>query len=160
MTHAAANPECKTLEQLVEKEMSKNIHILNGMNNEKLGHKQGDPYHNYESAARTILRLLYLLTLLTHLIKNLKAYPEELVSNIAKKSYEDSIESFHPAVLREGIKAAFMTVPTRKEFMENAFNTTDKQVFNNILGELLKPLATFVAKMWKYYKDKKLTNLE
>lgn len=160
MKLSAANPECKTLEQLIEKEISKNIHVLNGMNNEKLGHKEGDPYHKYESASRTILRLLYLLTLLTHLIKNLKAYPEELVSNIAKKSYEDSIESFHPAVLREGIKAAFMTVPTRKEFMEGAFDITDKQKFSEILGEMLKPLALFVGRMWKYYKDKKITNLE
>eukprot|EP00826_Nyctotherus_ovalis_P066918 TRINITY_DN994_c0_g1_i13.p1 TRINITY_DN994_c0_g1~~TRINITY_DN994_c0_g1_i13.p1 ORF type:complete len:167 (+),score=70.61 TRINITY_DN994_c0_g1_i13:321-821(+) len=160
MKHAEANKDCKTIEQLVEKEMGKGIHVLNGMNNAKLGHGDGDPYKDYESAARTILRLLYLLTLLTHLMKNLKAYPEELVSNIAKKSYEDSIEGFHPAVLREGIKAAFMTVPTRKEFMENAFGVTDKQVFSNILGEILKPLAGFVARMWKYYKDKKITNLE
>ena len=160
MKHASANSECKTIEQLIEKEISKNIHVLNGMNNEKLGHKEGDPYYKYESASRTILRLLYLLTLLTHLIKNLKTYPEELVSNIAKKSYEDSIESFHPAVLREGIKAAFMTVPTRKEFMENAFGITDKKEFSDTLGEILKPLATFVGRMWKYYKEKNITNLE
>jgi len=160
MKHASANSECKTIEQLIEKEMSKNIHVLNGMNNGKLGHKEGDPYYKYESASRTILRLLYFLTLLTHLIKNLKTYPEELVSNIAKKSYEDSIEKFHPAVLREGIKAAFMTVPTRKEFMENAFGMTDKQQFSNTLEEILKPLATFVGRVWKYYKDKKIATLE
>ena len=160
MRRQSENPECKTIEKLIEKEISLNIHVLNGTNNDQMNHKQGDPYHTYESASRNILRLLYFLTLLTHLIKNLRMYPEELVSNIAKKSYEDSIEKFHPGVLREAIKAAFMSVPTRKEFMESAFNTTDKTKFNEILGDVMKPLAQFVGRMWKYYKDKNITNLE
>lgn len=160
MKLAAKNPDCPTIQQLIEKEMAQNIHVLNGSNGEKMGRKEGDPYYKYESASRTILRLLYFLTLITHLTKNMRTYPEELLSNVAKKSYADSIESFHPPVLREGIKAAFLTVPTRKEFMESAFGSVTKQEFNDILGEILKPLATFVARMWKYYKDKNITNLE
>ena len=160
MNRANSNTDCKSLEQLIDKEMSLNIHALNGMNGEQMGRKPDDPYFKYESASRTILRLMFFLTLLTHLLKNLKTYPEELVSNIAKKSYEDSIEKFHPGVLREAIKTAFMTVPTRKEFMENAFGVTEKQKFNDILVEILKPLAMFVGRMWKLYKEKNITNLE
>ena len=80
--------------------------------------------------------------------------------NIAKKSYNDSIASFHPAFLRESISAAFMTVPSREDFMMNAFDTTDKKIVGDILLSVLKPLAVFVARLWKYYKEKGLTSLE
>eukprot|EP00829_Urostomides_striatus_P006367 TRINITY_DN16937_c0_g1_i1.p1 TRINITY_DN16937_c0_g1~~TRINITY_DN16937_c0_g1_i1.p1 ORF type:complete len:104 (+),score=16.20 TRINITY_DN16937_c0_g1_i1:76-387(+) len=94
------NPDCKNVVDIVEKEMKLNIHILSGNNNEKHGHKKGDPYGSYESASRSILRLIWFLTLLTHLFKNLRAYPEETMEKIASKSYNDSIAHFHPPVLR------------------------------------------------------------
>ncbi len=164
-------PDCKSVQQIVEKEISLNLHVLSGGNGEKYGHKPGDPLYKYESgtpsskitrilAARTILRLLYFLTLLTHLLKNIRQYPEELMSNIALKSYKDSIEQFHTGVLREAIKAALMTVPTREEFMKNMFGAVDKKAFYDILASILKPLATLVARVWKYYQEKKLTSLE
>ena len=140
--------------------MSLNLHVLSGSNGDKYGYKEGHPLHKYESASRTILRLLYFLTLLTHLLKNLKQFPEELMSNIARKSYEDSIASFHPPVLREAIKAAFLTIPTRKEFLENAFGPMDKKEIYDIIGNVLKSLAALVARIWKYYQEKKLTSLE
>ncbi len=160
MDHANNYTDCKYIHELVEKEMSLNLHVLSGSNGEKYGYKEGHPLHKYESASRTILRLLYFLTLLTHLLKNMKQYPEELMANIARKSYEDSIAQFHPPVLREAIKAAFLTIPSRKEFMESAFGVTDKKVFADKITELLKPLAGVVARIWKYYQEKKLTTLE
>jgi len=114
----------------------------------------------YIIAARTVLRLIWFLTLLTHLIKNLNTYQDEMMSTVAQKSYNDSIAPFHPVVLREGIRAAFLTVPTRNDFMKDAFGTTDKAVFLGIMGGFLKPLAIFVARLWKYYKEKGLTALE
>ncbi len=107
-----------------------------------------------------MLRLLYFLTLLTHLLKNIRQYPEELMSNIGKKSYEDSIAVFHSPVLREAIKAAFLTVPTRENFMKNVFGLTDRKAFIDILTSVMKPLAMLVARVWKYYQEKKLTALE
>ena len=82
------------------------------------------------------------------------------MSTIGQKSYADSISPFHPAILREAINAAFLTVPARKDFMKSAFGTTDKKVFHDIFGSMLKPLALFVARLWKYYKDKGITNIE
>ena len=82
------------------------------------------------------------------------------MSTVAKKSYDDSIASFHTLVLRESIKTAFETVPTRNEFMTTIFGITDKKVFSDTLTEILKPLAAFVARLWKYYQEKSLTKLE
>lgn len=153
-------PDCVYMNEIVEKEMGKNLHILSGGNNEKLGYKKGDPYFTYESASRTILRLLWFLTLITHLFKNLRTYKDEPMDNIAKKSYNDSISSFHSPVLREAISTAFATVPTKKEFMQKNFGVTEFKAFSDILGNLLKPLAGFIARLWKYYQEKKLTTLE
>jgi hypothetical protein len=111
-------------------------------------------------ASRTILRLVWFLTLVTHLFKNLREFPSELLSNIAAKSYNDSIASFHTPVLQQAIKAAFLTVPTRAEFMKSAFGITDEKTATETLMTLLKLLAAFVARMWKYYQEKKLTTLE
>ncbi len=82
------------------------------------------------------------------------------MSNIAQKSYNDSIYSFHPGFLREAISAAFLTVPARTDFFQSAFGTTDIKLANEILGIILKPLATFVARMWKYYKERGITIIE
>jgi len=97
---------------------------------------------------------------MTHLMKNIKQYPDELMSNIGHKSYHDSIANFHPPILREAINAAFLTVPTRKDFMKDAFGITDNTEFNNILASLMKPMATFITRLWKYYKAKGITNIE
>lgn len=112
------------------------------------------------AATRTILRLIWFLTLLTHLIKNIRAYPEELMSEIARKSYDDSICAFHPPVLREAIRATFVTIPARMDFSKSAFGTTDNKKFTEIVTVILKPLAIFVARLWKYYKDKGITTIE
>ncbi len=163
------HPECTCVHEIVEKEMKQNLHILSGNNNEKHGYPKGHALNNYESgmhrwtdppASRTILRLIWFLTLLTHLLKNMKQYSEETMPNLARKSYLDSIAPFHPAVLREAICAIFMTVPTRRDFMENAFGIKDRAEFDKVLANLLKPLAGFVSRLWKYYQEKQLTTLE
>ena len=42
-------PDCKALHEIIEREMSLKIHLLNGFNCEKFGYKKGDLYGNYES---------------------------------------------------------------------------------------------------------------
>lgn len=160
LERAAQHPECKSLQELIEKEMELKIHLLNGTNNDKLGYTKGHPYYSYESATRTSLRLLWFLTLLTHLVKNLRDYPDELMSEVGKKSYNDSIAAFHPPVLREAIRAAFMTIPARKDFSQSAFGVSDPKKFIDITSSILKPLAIFVSRLWKLYKDKGITNIE
>ena len=82
------------------------------------------------------------------------------MSELGKKSYQDSIANFHPAFLREAINMAFMTVPARSDFCLSAFGTSDLKVFHEILGGLVKPLAVLVARLWKYYKEKGITLIE
>ena len=167
--HMVRYSECKTMSEIVDKEMALNLHVLSGSNSEKYGYTKGHPLYKYESgtripcnmiASRTILRLVWYLTLVVHLFKNLREYPGELLSNVAAKSYNDSIASFHTTVLQQAIKAAFLTVPTRAEFMRNAFGTADEKTSSELLVTMLKLLAAFVARIWKYYQEKKLTSLE
>ena len=82
------------------------------------------------------------------------------MANIAKKSYEDSIAKFHTVTMKEAVKQALLTVPTRADFMKEAFGTTDKKEFTDMIAALLQPLATLVARLWKYYQEKKIANLE
>ncbi len=49
MERKGQHPECKYVHELIDKEMSLKIHLLNTFNNEKFGFKKGDPYADYES---------------------------------------------------------------------------------------------------------------
>ena len=49
MDHAARYPECTTIQQIVDKEISLNLHVLSGGNGEKFGYKKEDPMFLYES---------------------------------------------------------------------------------------------------------------
>ena len=47
--HEKTYPDLPTLQLIVEKEISLNIHILSGTNNDKYPHGKVPPYNNYES---------------------------------------------------------------------------------------------------------------
>ncbi len=158
--HAKTHTDCATLQEIIAKEMSLNIHVLSGGNNSKFARGKEPLYAHYESASRTILRLLWFLSLITHLLKGLKETPGDSLSSVGRKAYNNSIAPFHPFMLRNAIRLIFYTVPSRKHFIEKTFGGIDEATFSGLASEVLIPLEPLVEYLWKYYKDRSLTQLE
>jgi len=139
--HIKNYPELPTLQGLIEKEMALGIHILSGSNNEKYSRGKDPIYAKYESgilffiqylASRTILRLLWFLTLIKNLLKGLKENPKENMSSVGRTAYNNSIAPWHPFMLRNAIRLIFYTVPTRKHFIQKTFGDITDEAFAEI----------------------------
>eukprot|EP00826_Nyctotherus_ovalis_P050462 TRINITY_DN6182_c0_g3_i2.p1 TRINITY_DN6182_c0_g3~~TRINITY_DN6182_c0_g3_i2.p1 ORF type:complete len:224 (-),score=70.91 TRINITY_DN6182_c0_g3_i2:186-857(-) len=158
--HAKRYPELPTLQLIVEKEISQNIHVLSGNNNDQ--HPQGHvpPYNDYESAARTILRLLWFLTLIRNLLRGLQEDPKRSLSSVGRKAYNESIAPYHPFFLRNAIRLIFYTVPSRKHFVHDTFGEVDPKTFNAIVEPVIAGLTPLIEYLWKYYGDREMIHLE
>ena len=101
-------PECKTIQQLILKEMELNIHKLNGENNSKFGHKK-DKYEKYCSASRTFLRLLWFMEFLIEIFKTILAdRKKDNIKKIIGNSYDKILAPRHSWLVRRAVGAAMM----------------------------------------------------
>ena len=102
-------PECKTIQQLILKEMELNIHKLNGENNSKFGHKKKDKYEKYCSASRTFLRLLWFMEFLIEIFKTILAdRKKDNIKKIIGNSYDKILAPRHSWLVRRAVGAAMM----------------------------------------------------
>jgi hypothetical protein len=102
-------PECKTIQQLILKEIELNIHKLNGENNSKFGHKKKDKYEKYCSASRTFLRLLWFMEFLIEIFKTILAdRKKDNIKKIIGNSYDKILAPRHSWLVRRAVGAAMM----------------------------------------------------
>jgi len=102
-------PQCKTIQQLILKEIELNIHQLNGENNSKFGHKKKDKYEKYCSASRTFLRLLWFMEFLIEIFKTILAdRKKDNIKKIIGNSYDKILAPRHTWLVRRAVGAAMM----------------------------------------------------
>ena len=113
-------PEVESLQQLMEKEIELNIHVLNGENNNSHGHKKKTKYHSYVSGSRTIIRLSWFMNFLIHVFK--KLYSTELAFNkLVVASYEEILAPKHTWFVRKAAGVAFNLAPSKRSVAYKVF---------------------------------------
>ncbi|XP_007943595.1 ceramide-1-phosphate transfer protein [Orycteropus afer afer] len=75
--------------------------------------------HHPDSGCRTVLRLHRALHWLQLFLEGLRASPEDArTSTLCTDSYNASLATHHPWVVRQAVTVAFCALPTRKVFLE------------------------------------------
>ena len=101
-------PEATDIQNLLQIEMSKNLHQLNRDNNSQLGHGK-DQYKDYISACRTFLRLLWFLEYLIDVFEcMLKDNGTGPIKKILGDSYNKILSPHHTFIVRKAVGLALM----------------------------------------------------
>ena len=81
-------PNHKGLISFTQMEMKSNIHIFNGENNKKK--KAPQEYKDYNSTARNLLRIMWLLTFIKYTFETTYHKPLEKMSTIYGEAYDEA----------------------------------------------------------------------
>jgi len=142
----------------VEFEKVKRIDILNGHNgDDKVPERQ---YKDYESTARTLLRLMWFFDFVTDLVSNLEAHRKMKVSEACKKAYDAALAPHHPFTIRTAAKTAMTFAPNREKLLELLFpaGTSEEEKYSAMqkMLELIEPTRKY---LWEYYQQHNMTRL-
>jgi hypothetical protein len=136
--------------------MSTNVHILNGENNSKKldKSKKTSWEYKYTSTSRTVLRNLWLMDFVYHLMKNLHEDKSTSLSHCAKDAYGKGLGPHHPWVVRQAAKVAMLACPSRDTFIAGTGGTYDDILFVMECCEKVK------TPLWLFYEKKGLNKLD
>lgn len=97
--------EYDSIQSIMEKEIDMNIHILNGDNNSKHGHKKNTTFYLYESGTRAMLRLSWFLNFLLQTFRNMINTTDPF-NKCIRSAYDTVLASHHPWLVRKGVGIA------------------------------------------------------
>ena len=156
-------PECKTIQQLILKEMELNIHKLNGENNSKFGHKKKDKYEKYCSASRTFLRLLWFMEFLIEIFKTILAdRKKDNIKKIIGNSYDKILAPRHSWLVRRAVGAAMMfgMSGSKDDAVRIIFCC---ETYDSKTKEKIQKITNLLEKVWnaanEFYKENNLLKL-
>ena len=156
-------PECKTIQQLILKEMELNIHKLNGENNSKFGHKKKDKYEKYCSASRTFLRLLWFMEFLIEIFKTILAdRKKDNIKKIIGNSYDKILAPRHSWLVRRAVGAAMMfgMSGSKDDAVRIIFCC---ETYDSKAKEKIQKITNLLEKVWnaanEFYKENDLLKL-
>jgi len=156
-------PECKTIQQLVLKEMELNLHQLNGENNSKFGHKKKDTYEKYCSASRTFLRLLWFMEFLIEIFKTILAdRKKDTIKKIIGNSYDKILAPRHSWLVRRAVGTAMMFgMSGSKDDAVKIIFCCDK--YNSEAKNKIQRITNLLENVWsaanEFYKENNLLKL-
>ena len=149
------------IQSIIDHEIEKNIHELNGDNNKKLGHPKNTEFNHYVSTARTIFRMMWFLQFNELLLGSLATDQDLSLKKACTAAYDKALGPHHSWGIRTGAKAGMMTVPKRDKFIEQV---TDGAALSN--GERLERLARLrdllaraTKDLWRIYNEKNLLSI-
>lgn len=120
--HNKPADEKVSLFDLIEYDLKRGVHELNGENNHGLLKKEKLPHddyrHKFTSTARTVLRNMWLLDFLHHFMGMIHDDRDAKLSHVAKEAYNKGLGPHHPWVVRQAAKVAMLAVPSRQTFLE------------------------------------------
>lgn len=145
-----------SLQDIILHEINTNVHILNGENNSKKldKSKKTSWEYKYTSTSRTVLRNLWLMDFVFHLMKNLHDDKSTSLGHCAKDAYGKGLGPHHPWVVRQAAKVAMLACPARETFMTNTGGTYEDLLFVKESVEKVKGV------MWAFYETKGLSKLD
>lgn len=98
----------------VRLEMDKHIHLFNGDNNNAL--KAPKEYKKYNSTARNLLRMMWLLTFIRVTFEEIRN-PKTHMADILSKAYDAAFGEKHSWIIRKGAKLAIKASGNRRELI-------------------------------------------
>lgn len=140
----------KDMQSVMEKEIQLKIHILNGDNNSKNGHKKGSTYAKYTSGTRTILRLSWFLHFQMKILKNMM--DTNLPFNTCIKSaYQEVLAPHHSWIVKTSVNVALGFASSKREPALKAFFGTE--VYDDKCKEKMTNLVGLLEKTWSYINN-------
>uniref|UniRef100_A0A8C9P765 Ceramide-1-phosphate transfer protein n=1 Tax=Spermophilus dauricus TaxID=99837 RepID=A0A8C9P765_SPEDA len=111
------------------------------------------------SGCRTLLRLHRALRWLQLFLEGLRTSPEDArTSALCTDSYNASLATYHPWIVRQAVTVAFCTLPTHKIFLE-AMNVGSPEQDVEMLGEALPFIERVYEVSQKVYAEHSLLDL-
>lgn len=142
----------------VAMEISKGIHIYNGDNNSSK--KASKEYRKYNSTARNLLRMMWLLTFIRVTFTEIQD-PSVSMPEILCKAYDAAFGEKHSWIIRKSAKLAIKASGNRRELIDVVMGKQcDEEEFQKMNKVFLERLVPVHEALWGYYKERDLTNLE
>lgn len=152
-------PEVPGFLEFVGKEMKHGIHVLNGENNSK--HKAPAEYKKYVSTARSLLRMMWLMTFIKVFFNDaLTLKTTEKLSGMLDHAYDEAFGEKHSWIIRKGAKLAILAAPNKKYLIETMLGKHDEPQFYKLMEEFLGHLNPVWEALWGFYRTNNLVNLE
>ena len=156
-------PEATDIQNLLQIEMSKNLHQLNKNNNSELGHGN-DQYKDYISACRTYLRLLWFLEYLIDVFESvLKDNGTGAIKKILGNSYDKVLAPHHPFLVRKAVGLALM-FSSGGDVARNVDIIFGYKVYNQEARKAIQDTIDLMKIIWKgghvFYEKNNLLGLK
>ena len=91
-------------------EKSIDVAALNGQNSDHFKGTDREFYLDYESTARTVLRLMWFLDFFYALIENLNKNEKWSLGSCCQGAYDEALGPHHPMTIRMAVKAGLLIV--------------------------------------------------
>lgn len=144
----------KSLQAFILMEIEEEIHTLNGKTNSQTITDKTSWQYTYASTARTALRDMWLLDYVTLLLKDIRDFPEKTMREVSKNAYEVALAPHHPWLIRNIASVAVAAVPSKEDFLEKT-GCDIKQI-----GEAVEKLTILKEKLWAFYKEHGIDQLD
>ena len=135
-----------TLQWMIKHEMELKV--------ERENHK-----HHFVSGSRSLLRLMWFLDFIYHLMHNLTSEPDKELSESAQSAYDVALAPHHPWVLRKTIGGAIYFLPHRAHFLHNLDPEATEETVIKRLVEFLDCMNPVRLYLWKHYEALHITDL-
>lgn len=149
-------PDCNSIQEIIEKEISLKIHECNGDNNSDKGHKKKTTYYTYCSGTRTLLRLTWFLDFFSTILKYSLDLPDKSFCDCIKESYNKALAPHHPWLVRQGASIGISMAPSKREKAMVAF--FGKELWDEDVRNKVRRWQNATFKVWEYlhsYYEKK-----
>lgn len=143
----------------INMEMEKNIHTINGKDNKKK--KLSEDMIKYASTARSLLRMMWLMTFVKVAFERCRDLPEEKLSTTFASAYDAAFANNHNWMVRNSAKLAMYASEDRKKFIEVILGSSyDEESFREYNQKFLRVFAPVHDRLWDYYRQNNLTKLD
>lgn len=151
-------PQSRGFLEFITHEMQYNIHRLNGENNDKL--KAPPNFARYVSTARSLLRMMWLMTFIKVFFHDTLVSRSEQLSPMLEHAYDEAFGTKHSWVIRNGAKLAIKAAPNRQYLMQILIGRVDEQAYAQVIQLLLGYLVPIWEALWGFYRGYGLVELE
>jgi hypothetical protein len=105
------------------------------------------------------LRLMWFFDYVSTFLGNLAADKKESVSGCSKEAYDKALGPHHPFPVRAAAKLAMTACPNRGKLFKGMFGDLPEDDIYKFLDNVVQLVDPVRKSLWKYYEDKKLTEL-
>lgn len=115
---------------------------------------------NYVSAARSLLRLMWLLDFVVALLHRLAQNDADTLSTCARDAYDAVLAPRHPVFLRHIIQVALYMLPSRRSFCDKLSRGLQLGVdLDDALRDYADSIDCVRNSLWRFYTQHNITDL-